>query len=230
MEHTRGLRAFILVGSSRSKAKLLWSMEHRRRVHAMDSALGRLMRKESAGDRWLICRNTPKYRAKVDAVTRDSELRAVLCRETTSAISDYFGEREESSAIASFDIGHVRIPYVFERCVLTARRHTAVEPIHDAMVSWDPLAVSFERKTFQQLFRTGVRSPGEERDTLIAFVNEALFVKRVRPRFVTGAVACACVVTASFMTADGELSPSSRRTRQWTIDMLIAMSGCSSPA
>jgi hypothetical protein len=138
---------------------------------AMDAALGSLLQRTDAGERWLILRNASKYRAKIEAVLPDRRLVAMLRDQTLEAIDAFFETRPESARVASVDIGHLRIPYIFDECVITARRPASVEPVTDAIVSRDLGVVAFERSTFRQIFEASGRSDEDERATLVEFVR-----------------------------------------------------------
>lgn len=140
----------------------------------MDRALQRLLTEPAHRRVDVVLRSSPTYAAKAATVTRNPRLLDVLKAETVERIEEFYLRTPRRQRITCIDIGFMRLPYIFEDCVITAQRESDVGPVSGAIVSYDPEVVAFERRSFTLLFDTIIRPTEHERAELIAFTENSL--------------------------------------------------------
>lgn len=118
---------------------------------AMDRAVRNLLHDPDRDVAVIIRIRSETYAQKIASVTRDRRLLAILAEDTILAAADFFQSPQLADRVACMDIGHERIPYIFERVVTTAQRREAASRVDYAIMSDDPEVVEFERRGFNLL-------------------------------------------------------------------------------
>jgi hypothetical protein len=135
-----------------------WYFERRdatTKMPNMDRSIRNFLRTHSSSPSHrirIIFRNTRRYRDKVNEAVRPTEHKRFISEVLQEIESIWGPDGEKGPDLCCYDPGFFHIQVIFAKAAVSASRPQASAPIESGLLHLEPSYVTFEKRSFNQLF------------------------------------------------------------------------------